>query len=276
MRSGVASGNGTRPGEADGGQPAPAGVAASAEASAPFVSRGPVPRHVAIIMDGNGRWAKQRGLSRKAGHDAGAENLRRVIQRMAEAGVECLTLYAFSTENWSRPKQEVGWLLRMPGRFIRRELRELHEGGIRLRHLGRLDGLSRSLQKQVREAEQLTANNRRMTVSIAFNYGGRAEIVDAVRALVAEGVPAGQIDEAAIARRLYTAGLPDPDLIVRTAGEMRLSNFLMWQSAYSEYYVSPVYWPDFDEREVDRALAAFGERERRFGRSPEQDAGERP
>jgi undecaprenyl diphosphate synthase len=270
MRSTVASGNGIRPAETNGGPPA--GTAGPGAAPSPFVACGPVPRHVAIIMDGNGRWAKQRGLSRKAGHDAGAENLRRVIHRMAEAGVECLTLYAFSTENWGRPKQEVGWLLRMPGRFIKRELRELHENGIRLRHLGRLDRLSRSLQKQVREAEQLTANNTRMTVCIAFNYGGRAEIVDAVRALVAEGVRPEQIDEEAIAAHLYTAGLPDPDLIVRTAGEMRLSNFLMWQSAYSEYYVSPVYWPDFDEREVDRALAAFGGRERRYGRRPDQDA----
>jgi len=271
MRSSAASQNGTRPAATDGGSAASDDAVESGAGSTPFVARGPVPRHVAIIMDGNGRWAKQRGLSRRAGHDAGAENLRRVIRRMAEAGVECLTLYAFSTENWSRPKQEVGWLLRMPGRFIKRELRELHENGIRVRHLGRLEQLSRGLQKQVREAERITADNTRMTVCIAFNYGGRAEIVDAVRALVVEGVPAERIDEDAIAAHLYTAGLPDPDLIVRTAGEMRLSNFLMWQSAYSEYYVSPAYWPDFDEREVDRALAAFGRRDRRFGGRPEQE-----
>src|SRR5579859_4335838 len=275
MPSTAAPSNGTRSAAA-GSEPSAAAGAAQPWAESAMPRPGaPAPRHVAIIMDGNGRWAKQRGLSRKAGHDAGAENLRRVIRHMAEAGVECLSLYAFSTENWSRPKQEVGWLLRMPGRFIKRELRELHENGIRVRHLGRLDRLSRSLQKQVREAEALTAGNTRMTVCIAFNYGGRAEIVDAVRALVADGVPAETIDEAAIASRLYTAGLPDPDLIVRTAGEMRLSNFLMWQSAYSEYYVSDAYWPDFDEHEVERALAAFGGRERRFGRAPEQEAGER-
>ncbi len=274
MRSTAAPSNGTRPADASSDPSAAAGAAEPWAATAARRAGDPVPRHVAIIMDGNGRWAKQRGLSRKAGHDAGAENLRRVIRHMAEAGVEYLTLYAFSTENWGRPKQEVGWLLRMPGRFIKRELRELHENGIRVRHLGRLDRLSRSLQKQVREAEELTAGNARMTVCIAFNYGGRAEIVDAVRALVADGMPAGHIDEDAIAARLYTAGLPDPDLIVRTAGEMRLSNFLMWQSAYSEYYVSDAYWPDFDEREVDRALTAFGSRNRRFGRTPEQEAGE--
>jgi len=247
-------------------------VAKPANSIAPQVGERPiptlalVPRHVAIIMDGNGRWARRRGLGRKAGHEAGAENLRRVIRRFAGYGVACLTLYAFSTENWSRPAQEVGWLLRMPGRWIKRELGNLHENGIRVRHVGRLDALSRSLQRQVREAEALTAGNDRMTVCIAFNYGGRADIVDTVRRIVAEGVPAAQIDEALIASRLYTAGLPDPDLIIRTAGEMRLSNFLIWQGAYAEYYVCDAYWPDFDDAEIDRALAAFAARDRRFGR----------
>jgi undecaprenyl diphosphate synthase len=227
-----------------------------------------VPRHVAIIMDGNGRWAEQRGLSRKAGHDAGAENIRRVIRRFGELGVTTLTLYAFSTENWGRPKQEVGWLMRIIGRAIKRETVLLHENGVRLRHLGRLEVLSKPLQRQVREAEALTINNTRMTVCIAFNYGGRAEIVDAVRRIVAEGIPAGEVDEATISARLYASDLPEPDLIIRTAGEMRLSNFLMWQSAYAEYYVTPAYWPDFDEAEIDRAIEAYGQRQRRFGIGP--------
>jgi undecaprenyl diphosphate synthase len=239
---------------------------APAATERPISALARVPRHVAIIMDGNGRWARRRGLGRKAGHEAGAENLRRVIQRFAEYGVGCLTLYAFSTENWGRPTQEVGWLLRMPGRWIKRELANLHENGIRVRHVGRLDGLSRSLQRQVREAEALTEGNDRMTVCIAFNYGGRAEIVDTVRRIAVEGIPAAQIDEALVSSRLYTAGLPDPDLIIRTAGEMRLSNFLIWQGAYAEYYVCDAYWPDFDDAEIDRALEAFAARDRRFGR----------
>ncbi|MHB8577947.1 MAG: polyprenyl diphosphate synthase, partial [Dehalococcoidia bacterium] len=187
---------------------------------APAIRR--VPRHVAIIMDGNGRWAQGRGLSRKAGHEAGSENIRRVIRRFAEQGIECLTLYAFSTENWTRPRQEVNFLMRIIGRSIKREVMQLHEGNIRVRHLGRLDVLSRGLQKQVREAEELTARNTRMTVCIAFNYGGRAEIVDAVRRIVAEGISPEAVDEPLIASHLYTEGLPDPDLIIRTAGEMRL------------------------------------------------------
>jgi len=233
-----------------------------------------LPRHVAIIMDGNGRWAKLRGLGRREGHKAGAENIRRVVRHFAERGIEVLTLYAFSTENWGRPREEVSWLMRMPSRWIKREIGPLHEHGIRVRHIGRLEALSRGLQKQVRDAEQLTANNTRMTLCFAFNYGGRAEIVDAVRRIVAEGIPPEQIDEATIAAHLYTAGLPDPDLIIRTAGEHRLSNFLMWQSAYAELYISDRYWPDFDPEEADRALAAFGQRQRRYGRVP--DAAEQP
>ena len=232
-----------------------------------------VPRHVAIIMDGNGRWARLRGKGRREGHKAGAENIRRIVRHFAERGVEVLTLYAFSTENWGRPRDEVSWLMRMPGRWIKREIGPLHESGVRVRHIGRLEGLSKGLQKQVREAEELTANNTRMTLCIAFNYGGRAEIVDAVRRIVAEGIPAAQIDDATIGGHLYTAGLPEPDLIIRTAGEHRLSNFLMWQSAYAELYVSDLYWPDFDPAEADRALAAFGGRDRRYGRVHESDGG---
>jgi undecaprenyl diphosphate synthase len=224
-----------------------------------------VPRHVAIIMDGNGRWAQRRGLPRQAGHRAGTENIRRNIECFAEHEVEYLTLFAFSTENWGRPRKEVDALLRLVGRVINRELRALHENGVRLRHLGRLDPLSRRLQKQVQDAIELTKDNQRMTVSIAFNYGGRAEILDAIRRIVADGVPADKIDVELLDSYLYTAGLPDPDLIIRTAGEMRLSNFLLWQSAYSEYYATPTLWPDFDSEEIERALMAYSERRRRFG-----------
>jgi undecaprenyl diphosphate synthase len=224
-----------------------------------------VPTHVAIIMDGNGRWAAQRGLSRQAGHRAGTENIRRVIEAFGDRGVKYLTLFAFSTENWGRPKKEVDALLRLLGRVINREINTLHEKGVRLRHIGRLDPLSQRLQKKVQEAIELTKNNQRMTVSVAFNYGGRAEILDAVRHIVADGLPPERIDEEVFRSYLYTAGLPDPDLIIRTAGELRLSNFLLWQSAYAEYYFTPLYWPDFDAAEVDQALEAYGHRQRRFG-----------
>jgi undecaprenyl diphosphate synthase len=224
-----------------------------------------LPTHVAIIMDGNGRWASQRGLSRQAGHRAGTENIRRVIEAFAERGVKYLTLFAFSTENWGRPRREVDALLRLLGRVINREINALHENGIRLRHIGRLDPLSPRLQKKVQEAIELTKNNQRMTVSIAFNYGGRAEILDAVRRIVADGLAPERIDEAVFRSYLYTADLPDPDLIIRTAGELRISNFLLWQSAYAEYYATPTYWPDFDAVEIDRALEAYSHRQRRFG-----------
>jgi len=224
-----------------------------------------VPRHVAIIMDGNGRWARARGLSRQAGHRAGTENIRRVIECFAEHEVQYLTLFAFSTENWGRPRREVDHLLRLVGRVINREIKALHENGIRLLHLGRLDPLSPRLQKQVKDAIELTKDNQGMTVSVAFNYGSRAEMLDAVRRIVADGVPSEQIDEALFASYLYTSSLPDPDLVIRTAGEVRLSNFLLWQSAYSELYSTPTYWPDFGPEEVERALQEYAHRQRRFG-----------
>lgn len=229
-----------------------------------------VPTHVAIIMDGNGRWAKQRGLPRSAGHRAGTENIRTVIERVAEHGVKYLTLFAFSTENWQRPRTEVATLLRLLGRAIRRETKNLHEAGIRLRHIGRLDVLSAQLQQQVQDAIELTKDNDRMTVSVAFNYGGRAEILDAVRRIVADGIPPERIDEALFGSYLYTADLPDPDLIIRTAGEMRLSNFLLWQGSYAEYYFTPVYWPDFGITNVDEAVVAYSQRRRRFGGLPQE------
>ncbi|MDI6858679.1 MAG: polyprenyl diphosphate synthase [Dehalococcoidia bacterium] len=224
-----------------------------------------LPNHVAIIMDGNGRWAKERGLSRQAGHRAGTENIRRIIDYLGNRGVRYLTLYAFSTENWRRPRAEVRALLRLLGTVIKREIRELHEKGVRLVHLGSLEHLSPELRKQVLDAVDLTKDNTRMTVAVAFDYGGRAEIVDAARRIAAEGLSPEEIDEDAFAARLYTAGLPDPDLVIRTAGEMRLSNFLVWQAAYAEYYSTPVYWPDFGPEEMEKALQEYARRERRFG-----------
>jgi undecaprenyl diphosphate synthase len=226
---------------------------------------GPFPRHVAIIMDGNGRWAKERGLSRQAGHRAGTENIRRIIRAFAERGVEYLTLFAFSTENWSRPRREVNSLLRLIGRVIDRELTALHENNVRLLHIGELEPLPEDLQRRVRQAMDLTRDNTGLTVCVAFNYGGRAEIVEAVRRLIRAGVDPSQLSEEAFACYLDTIGLPDPDLVIRTAGELRLSNFLLWQAAYAEFYSTPAYWPDFDEAEVDRALAAYAARSRRFG-----------
>lgn len=233
----------------------------------------PLPRHLAVIMDGNGRWAQQRGLSRHQGHRAGSENIRTVIEAAAERGIEYLTLYAFSTENWSRSKREVDGLLRILTRFFNRELRQLHENGVRLVHLGRLDTLSPRLQRQVTDAIELTKDNTRITVAVAFNYGSRAEIVHALQRIVADGVPADAIDERTVSSYLYTAGMPDPDLIIRTGGEVRLSNFLLWQAAYAELYSTMTYWPDFGRAEMDAALLDFARRERRFGAVPEKNGG---
>lgn len=218
-------------------------------------------------MDGNGRWAKERGLSRSAGHRAGTENIRRIIQAFGERGVEVLTLYAFSTENWTRPRREVNALLRLIPRVVQREVKELHKNGVKLVHLGSLEPLDGELRKKVEDAIELTKDNTRMTVALAFNYGGRAEIADAVRRIVADGLHSDAIDEQTISAHLYTAGLPDPDMVIRTGGEVRLSNFLLWQAAYAEFYSTPTFWPDFDEREIDRALATYAGRERRYGGS---------
>jgi undecaprenyl diphosphate synthase len=228
-----------------------------------------LPQHVAIIMDGNGRWARERGLSRQAGHRAGTENIRRVIETLAGYEVPYLTLFAFSTENWNRPRREVSHLLRLIGHYIDRELKALDKNGVRLRHLGRLDPLEPALRRRVEDAVELTKNNSRITVNVAFNYGGRQEIIDAVRRIVEDGVPAERIDEALFGQYLYTAGMPDVDLVVRTAGEQRLSNFLLWQAHYAEYYVTPSYWPDFGTEEVEQALLAYSQRQRRFGGVPE-------
>ena len=224
-----------------------------------------VPQHVGIIMDGNGRWAKARGLPRSAGHRAGTENLRKVLRAAVEFGIEILTIYAFSTENWGRPVGEVRALLAILERVIDRELAELHGEGVQMRHLGRLDRIAPQLRRKVLEAIELTKDNRQLILNVAFDYGGRAELVRAMQRIVVDGVPAEQVDEALISRHLYTAGLPDPDLIIRTSGEMRISNFLIWQGAYAEFYVPSTLWPDFDKGELYRALESYNRRERRFG-----------
>jgi len=224
-----------------------------------------VPCHLAIIMDGNGRWARSRGLPRLAGHRAGTENIRRILEGCVEHGIKILTLYAFSTENWGRPSAEVRGIMRILEQTIDRELQELHQNGVQLRHIGRLEGISEELRRRVREAIELTRHSDRIILNVAFNYGGRTEIVDAVRRLVESEVDPDRLDEHLFSQYLYTAGLPDPDLIIRTAGELRISNFLIWQSAYAEYYATPTYWPDFNRDELDRALLEYNSRERRFG-----------
>lgn len=235
------------------------------------ISGGRIPRHVAIIMDGNGRWATQRGLPRAAGHRAGTENIRRVIERFADHGVQYLTLYAFSTENWNRPQREVRALIRLLRYFIRRELDNLHRNGIRLQMLGHIETLPEWLQQQVRDAIALTRENDRMVLNICFSYGGRDDIVMAIRGMLADGVRAEEVTEELVSRYLMTAGMPDPDLVIRTAGEQRISNFLLWQSAYAELYFTDTYWPDFGREDTDIALAEYGRRKRKFGGLLEED-----
>ena len=229
-----------------------------------------VPTHVAIIMDGNGRWAKQRGLPRSEGHRQGTENLRRIIRAAVEFGLKVMTIYAFSTENWSRPRREVMLLLRILEMVIDRELRELHDEGVQIRHIGELDGIEPRLARKVVEACEFTRNNQRLILNVAFNYGGRDEIVHAVQHIVRDGIAAEHITEATISGYIYTSDLPDPDLIIRTSGEFRLSNFLIWQGAYSEIYTTQTYWPDFDKVEFHKALMEFSNRRRRFGKTDEQ------
>ena len=228
-------------------------------------SKGPVPAHVAIIMDGNGRWALSRGLPRLAGHRAGTENLRRVIEACVEFGIRYLTIYAFSTENWGRPPEEVRGLLSILEDVIDRELDELHKEGVQLRHLGRLEKLAPSLQEKVLDAVELTKDNDRLILNIAWNYGGRDEIIQAIQRMMKDGVDPDQVTDELVGGYLYTAGVPDPDLIIRTSGELRISNFLIWQAAYSEWYVTPTFWPDFNKEEYRRALEIYGQRDRRYG-----------
>jgi undecaprenyl diphosphate synthase len=236
------------------------------------LSGGRVPRHVAVIMDGNGRWATQRGLPRAAGHRAGTENIRRVIERFADHGVRYLTLYAFSTENWNRPQREVRMLIRLLRFFLRREVDNLHKNGIQLRLLGHIETLPDWLQQQVNDAIELTAGNTRMVLNICFSYGGRDDILLAVQEIVRSEAAASDVTEELIAAHLATRGMPDPDLLIRTGGDQRISNFLLWQCAYAELYFSDTFWPDFGREDIDIALADYGRRKRKFGGLLPEDA----
>ena len=225
----------------------------------------PGPRHVAIIMDGNGRWAANRGLPRIAGHQHGTDNIRRITTAAAELQIQYLTLWAFSTDNWRRPRDDIDGILHILAEVIEREIDELDRQGAQLRHIGSLDGLDPSLQAAVRGAIDRTKDNERLILTLAFNYSGRQEILAAVRALIAAGVPSDEIDEDVLQAHLFTRDLPDPDLIIRTSGEFRISNFLLWQSAYAEFVFTPTLWPDFGAEDLTDAVREFGRRERRFG-----------
>ena len=224
-----------------------------------------IPQHVAIIMDGNGRWALSRGKPRLAGHRAGTENLRRVIRASVEFGVKYLTIYAFSTENWGRPPAEIKGLMHIFENVIDKELDELHREGVQLRHIGRLEKLAPKLRKKVLGAIELTKENNKLILNIAFNYGGRDEIVYAIQQMITEGVSPEDVNIKMVSQHLFTAGTPDPDLVIRTSGELRTSNFLIWQSAYAEWYITPTFWPDFDKEEYAKALKTYASRDRRFG-----------
>jgi undecaprenyl diphosphate synthase len=224
-----------------------------------------LPRHLAVIMDGNGRWAAQRHLPRVEGHRAGIESVREVVEGSARLGIRVLTLYAFSVENWKRPVSEVSTLMMLLKRYLRLELNTLLRNNIRFRVIGRAQDLAPDIRSELSLAEEKTATNTGMLFNIALNYGGRAEIVEAVKRLIEAGVPAGEIDEQRFAGFLYTAGQPDPDLLVRTSGEMRVSNFLLWQIAYSEIWVTDTLWPDFRKRHLLEAILAYQKRERRYG-----------
>ena len=225
-----------------------------------------IPAHVATVMDGNGRWAQQRGLKRTEGHTAGEEALFDTVEGALELGVGWLTVYAFSTENWRRPPEEVRFLMGFNESLLVRRRDELHDRGVRVNVIGRRDWrVPKRLLRRIDEAVELTAKNKKLTLTVAFNYGGRAEIVDAVRRLVDEGVPANKIDEKAIARRLYDPSMPDPDLLVRTSGEHRLSNFLLWESTYSELVFTDVLWPDFRRENLFDAVREYQARDRRYG-----------
>ena len=222
--------------------------------------------HLAIIMDGNGRWAKQRGMPRTKGHQAGVKNIRHVVKAFADCNVKYLTLFAFSTENWNRPHGEVSGLMRLFERIIDSEVKLLHENNVRVLYMGRIQKLSPILQDKITKAIKLTGENTGITLCIAFDYGARAEILDAVRHIVSEGVPPEKIDEDSFNKYLYLPDIPDPDLIIRTGGQIRLSNFLAWQAIYSELYFTEVLWPDFDPVEIENALEYYAGQNRRFGR----------
>ena len=224
-----------------------------------------LPVHIAIVPDGNGRWAEKRGLSRLAGHQAGVKKMRSLIEYLNDLQIKYVTLYGFSTENWGRPTDEIKGLFRILVERIDQDVPKLNKRGVRVRHLGRPGELPDWLQSSVKRAEELTKDNTGLTLSLAFNYGGHVEIIDAVRRIIAEGIPPEKIDEKLFSNYLYTAGIPDVDLLIRTGDELRLSNFLLWQTAYSEYYFTDVLWPDFTKEDMDKALIDYSQRKRRFG-----------
>ncbi|HEY3196024.1 MAG TPA: polyprenyl diphosphate synthase [Candidatus Dormibacteraeota bacterium] len=230
-----------------------------------------MPRHIGIIMDGNGRWARRRGRPVSFGHRAGVRAIKRVLEGCEELGVDVLSVYAFSTENWSRPRAEVRALMRLFHETMQREIEEMHRRGVRIVVSGRREGLSPRMRERIEEAVARTAGNTNGVLNVCLNYGGRAEVVDAVRRLVADGTPPDRIDESVIAAHLYNPDLPDPDLVIRTAGESRVSNFLLWQSAYAEMYVSETLWPDFGVEDLKVAIADYSSRVRRFGGRPEDE-----
>lgn len=230
-----------------------------------------IPQHIAIIMDGNGRWAEARGLPRLEGHKAGTENLRQIIHGCVESGVSYLTIYAFSTENWARPREEVEGLISILEFFLDRELDELCAEGVRICHLGRLEAMPEKVRHKVEHSMDVTCHNTRLVLSVAWNYGGRDEIVYAIQKMLREKVQPQDVTEELVGQYLFTRDLPDPDLIIRTSGEMRISNFLIWQSAYAEWFITPTLWPDFNKEELKKAIASYGQRNRRFGKVSSAD-----
>ncbi|MDR0862274.1 MAG: isoprenyl transferase [Oscillospiraceae bacterium] len=237
----------------------------SKKSKPPTINSARLPKHIAIIMDGNGRWAKARGLPRTAGHAAGAETFRRIATYCKDIGVDYLTVYAFSTENWKRPEDEVQAIMGLLEKYLAEAIEKMERDGVRLKILGDTSPLSPKLLQMIRQTEAISARTQGMQANICVNYGGRDEIVHAARAYMRQGGKPEELTEAALAERLYSAGIPDPDLIIRPGGEYRTSNFLLWQSAYSELYFTDTLWPDFKERELDRAILAYQSRDRRFG-----------
>ena len=226
-----------------------------------------IPNHVAIIMDGNGRWANMRNLERSKGHKKGTENLPTIVEGFQEVGVQYLTLYAFSTENWARPKKEVAALMNLLLESIASQLDNLNKNNVKLVHLGNKETLSKKVRKSIAKAEKITSANTGLTLSIAFNYGGRDELIGVIKQIIKDGIESDTISEKTVSCRLYSKGIPDPDLIIRTAGEIRISNFLIWQSAYSEYYFTEVLWPDFNKKNILEALDEYSKRHRKYGSS---------
>ena len=230
-----------------------------------------MPVHVAIIMDGNGRWAQKRGLPRLDGHRVGVDSIQKILKPLSQKGVQYVTLYAFSTENWNRPEEEVTGILEILQYALRVQTEALHENNVRIVHIGKQDRLSPQLREEVAHAEQLTRGNSGITLNVAFDYGGRDEILAAVKKIIRDGISEDQVDEALFQSYLFTGHSPDPALIIRSGGEMRISNFLLWQSAYSEYYHTPTLWPDLESDEIERVLEDYSTRQRRFGRVEPED-----